>query len=105
MPLLLHFHWVWPRPLGKLPVTVAWIGYGAGVLLALGESLRLLPRAAYVVSLVLAIAGALVLLALHAIRQPEIRRELRWVMLILACAFLPVGTYPLLRQNMGPVLR
>jgi signal transduction histidine kinase len=101
VPMFLHFHWVWPSPLARLPAAAVWIGYGAGAALAVAQCLQLLPQAALLGGFIAAIGGSLVFLALHGILQPAMRRNMRWVVIIVALAVLPVGTYPVLAQYVG----
>ena len=40
VPLSLHFHWIWPRPLAKLPAAVWWAGYGGAAAYGRGHCAR-----------------------------------------------------------------
>ncbi|HEY9528313.1 MAG TPA: ATP-binding protein [Anaerolineales bacterium] len=86
LPVYLHLHWVFPRPLGDLPRWLVGILYGTGILFAVAQLLQLLPTELYSLAFGLTLGGSLILLLIHLWRQPDIRRDFRllWVALILA---------------------
>ena len=89
VPVYLHFHWVFPKPLTKLPSILIWAGYLPAVLFSLGEPFRLLDNSLYSFGLLIALSGSLLLLVLHAVFQPESRRDLRLLLAASLLAFIP----------------
>lgn len=89
LPVYLHLHWVFPRPLGNLPRWLLWSVYGAGILLAVAQGFNLLPTEFYLLAFILALGGSLILLGLHLWRQPSIRRDFRLLLFALILAIAP----------------
>ena len=87
VPVYWHLHWVIPQPLRPLPKSFG-IVYGLAGLLAVAPWLGLLPPRSYVYGLLLAVVGAVVLLLLHVLLQPTLRRD---IMLLLFCAVFAVA--------------
>jgi len=103
VPVYLHFHWVFPRPLRQLPKIVWIILYAAGLLLAAAEWLNLLPLSAYFSGFLLSLVGSLVLLGLHFIFQPEQRPNLRLLILAVGIILIPpigIGLFEFLGINL-----
>jgi signal transduction histidine kinase len=89
LPVYLHLHWVFPRPLGRLPRWLLWSAYGVGILFAIAQILQRLPSELYLLAFILALAGSLILLILHLWRQPSIRRDFRLLLFALILAIAP----------------
>ena len=89
LPVYLHLHWIFPRPLGRLPGWLLWSVYGAGILLAIAQVFQLLPTELYLVAFLIALAGSLILLVIHYWRQPSIRRDFRLLLVALSLAIAP----------------
>jgi signal transduction histidine kinase len=89
VPVYLHLHWVFPRPLGKIPPMLIRSVYSIAFILVIAQWFQLLPEDLYYWGFLVAAAGSLVLLSLHAIRQPEARRELRLLLVIVCLAIIP----------------
>ncbi|HSL29792.1 MAG TPA: ATP-binding protein, partial [Anaerolineales bacterium] len=89
LPVYLHLHWVFPRPLGRLPRWLLWGVYGAGILLGIAQAFQLLPAELYLLAFLIALGGSLILLLIHAWRQPSIRRDFRLLLLALVLAIAP----------------
>jgi signal transduction histidine kinase len=89
LPVYLHLHWVFPRPLGRLPRWLVGIVYGVGILLAIAQALQRLPPDLYLLAFVIALAGSLILLGVHVWRQPTIRRDFRLPLITLGLAIAP----------------
>ena len=89
LPVYLHLHWVFPRPLGRLPRWLLWTVYGVGVLFAIAQAFQLLPTELYLVAFLIALAGSLILLVIHYWRQPFIRRDFRLLQVALILAIAP----------------
>jgi signal transduction histidine kinase len=94
VPVYMHLHWVFPRPLRKLPVSLVWIGYGIAVVLAVAQGFQLVPKDLYLFGFLIAIGGSLILIFIHWWRQPSVRRDLR---LLIVVALLAMGL-PLIWQ-------
>src|SRR5690349_15123033 len=62
VPIYLHLHWVFPRPLGKLPTPVIGIAYGGAVALIVAQLLQVLPQDLYFLGFIIAVLGSLILL-------------------------------------------
>jgi signal transduction histidine kinase len=97
LPVYLHLHWVFPRPLGRLPRWLLWTLYGAGILLAIAQVFQLLPTELYLWAFVIALMGSLVLLLIHVWRQPSIRRDFRLLLITLTLAIVPALIWIILR--------
>ena len=89
IPVYLHLHWVFPEPLARLPKAIIWMGYVGAGLLATAQWFEVLPSNLFFLGYFLAVLGSIVLLLLHAIRQPETRRELGVLLIVAILAFLP----------------
>ena len=77
IPVYLHLHWVFPKPLAELSPRMVWTAYLLAVLLATAELFQLFQTNFYYLGFILSIAGSLLFLLLHAIRQQEERKVLR----------------------------
>lgn len=89
LPLCLHLHWVFPRPLGKLPSAVVWIGYAAAAGFAVAQWLQLIPSRLYILAFLVALVGSLILLMIHRARQPDMRRDLAFLLIAAVLAVVP----------------
>jgi signal transduction histidine kinase len=89
VPVFLHFHWVFPRTLGRVPKSLLWSVYTISIGLAVAEWFSLLPRSAYYIGFILAAIGSVTLLFLHFFLQPMYRRELRLLLIAVVLAMLP----------------
>lgn len=89
LPIYLHLHWVFPRPLGKLPPLLIWIGYGIALCFAIAQIFELLPTGLYSPAFLLAVGGSLILLLMHIWRQPSIRRDFRLLLIVLFFSVAP----------------
>ena len=89
LPVYLHLHWVFPRPLGRLPRWLVGIVYGVGILLTFAQVFQMLPGELYLLGFLVALGGSLLLLVLHWFRQPSIRRDFRLLLAALLLAIVP----------------
>jgi signal transduction histidine kinase len=89
VPVYLHLHWVFPKPLRPLPPYIIWLGYLSAGILSMAEWLQLLPQSLYFVGFLVAVMGSIVLLIIHAIKQPETRSDLKVLFSVILIAFLP----------------
>jgi signal transduction histidine kinase len=89
VPIYLHFHWLFPQPLGTLPPLLVKVIYAVALILAVAQGYQLFSSSLYLFGFLIAIGGSLVLLWLHYWRQPSARRELRllFVAAVLALVF------------------
>lgn len=88
-PVYLHLHWVFPKPLGRIPRPMLIAMYLAGAGLAAAELFQLLPVSAYALGFLVAVFASLAFLLLHYLRQPDQRREVGMVGTAIALALLP----------------
>ena len=84
VPVYLHLHWVFPRPLGTLPAPFYRCVYLVASLFTIAAVFELVPLFIFWGGFLLAVVGSLILLALHVVRQPDERREI--VLLIVAAS-------------------
>ncbi len=89
IPVYLHLHWAFPRPLGKLPRAVVWTAYALAVSLAVLQWFQLVPEGLAFNVFSMAVLGSLALLVVHAVRQPDMRRDMRVLLLAAALAIFP----------------
>ncbi len=106
VPVYLHLNWTFPRPLGKLPPVVVWLVYAIAAAFAVAQWLQAVPPGWYLIALVLAVVGCLVLLSVHFARQPDIRRDLGFLLIVAALAIVPSLTLTvatLIRHSTPPL--
>lgn len=89
LPVYLHLHWSFPRPLGRLPRPVLWGLYLAGAVMAGLEVLQQLPRNFYLAAFAVTLVVCVLLLLAHAAVQPQQRRQLVRLVSLWVVAFLP----------------
>lgn len=89
LPIYLHFHWLFPKPLTPAPRPVVIILYAANLPLILGELFQIFPRTFYALGLLFTLAGIVVLQIIHFIRHREQRREVGFVAFAILLAILP----------------
>lgn len=105
LPVYLHLHWVFPRPLGKLPHWLLWIVYGVGIGIAVAQVFQWVPTELYLVGFLIALVGSLVLLLIHYWRQPSIRWDFRLLFIALILAIAPAMIWIILENifNLPPL--
>ncbi len=91
VPVYLFLHWVFPRPFTPLPISVLAVGTLIGLALAAAQWFDWLPPSLYVIGLLLAVGGSLVLLLIHFLKG-EHRQETR-LLLIAAGAIVFVSLF------------
>jgi signal transduction histidine kinase len=101
LPVYLHLHWVFPRPLGKLPSWLVGIVYGMSFFFAVAQALQLLPGELYVLAFAIALGGSLILLLIHLWRQPAIRRDFRLPLIVLILAVAPAMIWAAVESMVG----
>jgi signal transduction histidine kinase len=90
LPVSWHLHWLFPRPIGPLPKGILWLLYGLAGIMALVEWFFLLPMYAYLVGFLLAVFNIVVLFILHAVFQPDQRRNAVVFLSVLFLISLPI---------------
>ena len=83
VPVYLHFHWVFPRPLGKISPIFFGILYTVAFALVIAQAFQLLPSSFYLLAFLIALGGSVILLLIHILRQPSARRSLRLLFVVL----------------------
>ncbi|HEY5574932.1 MAG TPA: ATP-binding protein [Anaerolineales bacterium] len=89
LPVYLHFHWSFPRPLARIPALAWAVLYLAAGTLAVLEVFQALPPLAYFSGFVLGMAGSILLLIAHTIFQKTDRRQILALVLGIALVFVP----------------
>lgn len=89
LPVSWHLHWLFPRPIGPLPKGILWLLYGLSGLMGVVEWFSILPGFAYLTGFLLAIFNLVVLVCLHAVFQPDQRRNTGIFLLTLFIVTLP----------------
>jgi signal transduction histidine kinase len=89
LPVYLHLHWVFPRPLSELPKTAWILVYLAGFLFAAAEIAQVLPKSLYALAFLTALLGSLVLEITHYIRQTDQRRDVSLLAVSIFLSFTP----------------
>ncbi|MCB0110622.1 MAG: hypothetical protein KDE53_32105 [Caldilineaceae bacterium] len=90
VPVYLHLHWVFPRPLGQLPRWFWPTGYVLASVAAYFQWIPLLPRPAYLYGFMVAIVGSLFILVLQWFIQSDGRPAIRLLLWATGFAFLPI---------------
>lgn len=89
LPVYLHLHWVFPRPLKEVP-RAAWILiYLAGFLFATAEIIQILPKSLYALAFLAALLGSFILEITHYIQQIDQRRDVSLLVSSLFVAIFP----------------
>ena len=89
LPVYLHLHWVFPRPLKELP-KAAWIlVYLVGFSFAAAEITQSLPKSLYAFAFLTALIGSIVLEITHFVRQADQRRAVSLLAASIFIAFIP----------------
>ena len=101
LPVYLHLHWVFPRPLGRLPRWLVGALYGVSILLAIAQAVQLLPNYLFYLGFIIALVGSLILLLIHLWRQPVIRRDFWLPLLVLILAITPALVWVVLDTTVG----
>lgn len=89
LPVYLHFHWLFPRPLKPLSKTFVILFYILCSCFALAEFLQLLPKSLYVLAFLIALVGSVVIQVIHYRKHQDQRRDIRLIATAIAIAFLP----------------
>lgn len=95
VPVLLHLHWLFPRPLGTLPRWLVLGFYGAIVIIGALQWTPWIDQGASAIAYALALLGSLCLLVIHYLRQPAARSQIRLLVLAMLFAILPIAALSL----------
>jgi len=90
IPIYLHFHWNFPRPLKRLPGAIWGVLYAIGGVLALAQWFELLPASSYFIGFLIALVGSILILAARAIFQKEDRQDIGWLVLVTSLILIPI---------------
>jgi signal transduction histidine kinase len=90
MPIYLHFHWIFPHSLRRIPRWLQISFYVVCCVMAVGELFLLMPKRLYFLAVILAFGGSILLLILHFIFQPSHRREVSFLAGAAFTALFPV---------------
>jgi len=90
VPVYLHFHWIFPRALGKLPA-VLWGGlYLGAVVFAVLEWFQVLTISSFYAGGLIALGGSILLLVSHYLLQRKERDDIRLLLLSSFLTLLPI---------------
>jgi hypothetical protein len=89
LPVYLHLHWLFPKPLFKIPKWIPAVFYTVCFLFTLAEIFQILPRSMYALVFLLALLGSVVLQVIRFFKQPEQRREVSLLGISLALVIIP----------------
>jgi len=96
LPIYLHLHWVFPRPLKELPRTVWTVIYLIGFAFTAAEILQTLPKSLYALAFLAALLGSIILEVTHYIRQVDKRRDVSFLATSIFVAFFPTIIFGIL---------
>lgn len=88
VPVYLHFHWVFPQPLGKISPIVLVSIYAITLALIIAQWFQILPSSFYLLGFMVALAGSFILLLIHILRQPLARGDLRLLFVAVLLAMI-----------------
>jgi signal transduction histidine kinase len=89
LPVYLHLHWIFPRPLKHLPTMVWKTLYLLGAALALSEWFQVLPVSTYIGGFLLALVGSVSLVIAHVILQKDCRYDFGILLMIIVLIVIP----------------
>jgi len=89
LPVYLNLHWIFPKPLRRMPPLVWGFLYFISSVLAVCQLVQLIPGAFYLLGFLLMLAGSITLLVVHFARQPAQRREVGLLAIAILAAIAP----------------
>lgn len=89
LPVYIHFHWIFPAPLLRIPDWTRFVLYAVCLGTAAAELFLPTSRILYFFALILALGGSTFLLGFHFLFQPHHRREVRLLAIISLFALIP----------------
>lgn len=90
VPIYLHFHYIFPKPLGRINPTIIGIAHTGLLILVILEWYKITPVVAALIACALAFLISLIMLVIQAILRPEYRRDLNILWLALALSIAPL---------------
>ncbi|HSM69897.1 MAG TPA: ATP-binding protein [Xanthomonadales bacterium] len=89
LPVYLHFHWIFPRPVYRLPA-IFWAGlYALAGALALGQWFQMFDEGLYYVGFAAAVVLSGLLMLVHLIFQPDLRQDVLILLVSIILILLP----------------
>ena len=89
LPVYLHWHWVFPRPLKELPKAAWYLFYAVCFSFAMAEVAQFLPRSLYALVFLITLLGSVILEGIHFVRQADQRRVVILLAISIFIAFVP----------------
>jgi signal transduction histidine kinase len=89
LPVYLHLHWIFPKPLYTVSKQVLYLFYGISTLFALAELIQVPPKSFYALAFLFAFIGSAGLQAFHFIKRPEQRREVGLLAISISLVIIP----------------
>jgi signal transduction histidine kinase len=89
LPVYLHFHWLFPKPLKPLSKTFIVVFYLICLCFAIAEFFQLVYKSLYALAFLIALAGSFTLQVIHYKKHEDQRRDIKLLAIALAIAFLP----------------
>lgn len=90
LPVYIHFHWIFPAPLRRIPVG-GWLAfYLISLIMAVLEFFPFSPRLPYTIILVLILVSSIVLLGARSFRKSQQRREVTLLAILSSIALVPL---------------
>jgi signal transduction histidine kinase len=89
LPVYLHFHWIFPRPLKKISQTFVILFYLICSSFAVAELFQVAPKSLYALVFLIALLGSFILQIIHYKKHADQRRDIKLIAVAIAIAFLP----------------
>jgi signal transduction histidine kinase len=93
MPVYLHLHWIFPKPLYYLPKWFGPVFYVICILFALAELIQALPKSLYALAFLLSFVGSAALQIVHFIKRPNQRGEVALLATSIGLVIIPFIAY------------
>jgi signal transduction histidine kinase len=90
LPIYLHLHWIFPKPLHPTPKWLAPVLYAVCCLFAIAETMQAPPRWLYALVFLFALIGSAVLQGIHFVRRPEQQREIGFLAVSILLVIAPL---------------
>ena len=89
LPVYLHLHWIFPKPLASMPKPAGILLYAVSILMAIMELFQFLPKYFYAMALLAALVGSILLQISHFILRSEQRKQIGILAIATLLAALP----------------
>lgn len=99
LPVYLHFHWIFPKPLTKLSSKFLIVFYLICSCFAIAEIFQLVHKSLYALAFLTALTGSFILQVIHFIKHKDQRREILYIIIALIVIFLPPIGLAILAAN------